>query len=281
MKIEKVINNNVVCSRDERDREIVIMGKGIGFGAKSGTKIDENKIEKIFYIENPTTVNQFTELLANVPFRHIQLSNDIISYAKQKLNTRLNQNIYVTLTDHINFAIERFQQGIQLSNALLLEVKRFYREEFLIGEYAVSLINQQLHLELPEDEAGFIALHIVNAEYNTNLKDTVNITQLIQDILALVREDFDIVFDEKSLHYERFVTHIKFLAQRVFRKELLEDEDNELIDIMVSKYPKEFKCGQKIAKHINKTYHASISTEEILYIAVHIRRVTMQNNEIE
>lgn len=43
MRIEKVINNNVVCSRDEKDIEIVIMGKGIGFRAKAGAVIDEKK----------------------------------------------------------------------------------------------------------------------------------------------------------------------------------------------------------------------------------------------
>lgn len=83
MKIESVINNNVVCSRDENGIETVIMGKGIGFQAKAGTVIDERKIEKVFRIKNPTTVNQFTELLSNIPFQHFKLSNDIITYAKK------------------------------------------------------------------------------------------------------------------------------------------------------------------------------------------------------
>lgn len=158
MKIESVINNNVVCSRDENGIETVIMGKGIGFQAKAGTVIDERKIEKVFRIKNPTTVNQFTELLSNIPFQHFKLSNDIITYAKKNLNTKLNQSIYVTLTDHINFAIERYRQGIRLQNALLWEIKSFYHEEFLIGKYAVSLINDSLDIALSEDEAGFIAL---------------------------------------------------------------------------------------------------------------------------
>ena len=279
MKIESVINNNVVCSRDENGIETVIMGKGIGFQAKAGTVIDEGKIEKVFRIKNPTTVNQFTELLSNIPFQHFKLSNDIITYAKKNLNTKLNQSIYVTLTDHINFAIERYRQGIRLQNALLWEIKSFYHEEFLIGKYAVSLINDSLDIALSEDEAGFIALHIVNAEYDTSMTGAANIAKLIQDALAIVKKDFQMEFDEHSLHYERFVTHMKFLAQRVFRKELLEDDDEEMHQMMANKYPQEYQCGQKIADYISSTYHTPISQEEILYLAVHIRRVTKSVND--
>lgn len=145
----------------------------------------------------------------------------------------------------------------------------------------MSLINDSIGISLTEDEAGFIALHIVNAEYDTNLTGAVNIAKLIQDALAIVKKDFQIEFDEHSLHYERFVTHMKFLAQRVFRKELLEDDDEEMHQMMVQKYPQEYRCGQKIADYISSTYHTSISKEEILYLAVHIRRVTRSVNDEE
>ena len=32
MTIEKVINNNIVSAFDETGREVVVMGRGIGFG---------------------------------------------------------------------------------------------------------------------------------------------------------------------------------------------------------------------------------------------------------
>ena len=55
----------------------------------------------------------------------MQLTSDIITYAKKNLNVQLNQSIYITLTDHINFAIQGQAQGIQLKNALLWEIKKF------------------------------------------------------------------------------------------------------------------------------------------------------------
>ena len=127
----------------------------------------------------------------------------------------------MTLTDHINFAIERWQKGINLENALLWEIRRFYPQEYELGEYAVKLIGERLGIFLPEDEAGFIALHFVNAEYGTDIQDAVRFPNQMRDILDIVEEDLGIVLDEKSLHYERFITHMKFLLQRIYRKELL------------------------------------------------------------
>lgn len=275
MVIQKVINNNVISAYDVNQQEIVIMGKGIGFKAHTGELIDESKIEKVFRIENENLSRQFQELLENIPLEHMQLTSDIISYAIKNLNVQLNQNIYITLTDHINFAIQRQSQGIQLKNALLWETKRFYHQEYLMGKYAVDLLNEKLGTEFTEDEAGFIALHFVNAEYNTTINDTFEMTNMIQKILELVRLEMGIEFDEESLHYERFITHLKFLAQRLYRHELLKDEEIEFARMMENKYPKEYECSKHIAEYIEKEYGSRIASEEIMFLAIHIKRVCM------
>lgn len=275
MNIQKVINNNVISAYDEKNQEVVIMGRGIGFKAHPGDKIDETKVEKIFRIENETLSRQFQELLENIPLEHMQLTSDIISYAKKSLNVQLNQNIYITLTDHINFAIQRQAQGIQLQNALLWEIRKFYNQEYLLGKYAVDLLNQKLGTKFSEDEAGFIALHFVNAEYNTNIRDTFAMTNMIQGILDLVKTEMQIEFNEDSLHYERFVTHLKFLAQRLYRHEMLKDEEVELAQMLENKYPKEYECSKKIASYIKQEYGWEISGEEVMFLSIHIRRVCM------
>ena len=275
MVIQKVINNNVISAYDVNQQEIVIMGKGIGFKAHTGELIDESKIEKVFRIENEKLSRQFQELLENIPLEHMQLTSDIISYAIKNLNVQLNQNIYITLTDHINFAIQRQSQGIQLKNALLWETKRFYHQEYLMGKYAVDLLNEKLGTEFTEDEARFIALHFVNAEYNTTINDTFEMTNMIQKILELVRLEMGIEFDEESLHYERFITHLKFLVQRLYRHELLKDEEIEFARMMENKYPKEYECSKHIAEYIEKEYGSEIASEEIMFLAIHIKRVCM------
>lgn len=272
--IEKVINNNIISAYEKSGAEVIVMGRGIGFKKKQGEVVPADQISKIFRIKSRTLAEQFKELLANMPLERVRISDEIISHAKDHLKLKLNQSIYVTLTDHINFAIERVSQGIEPQNALLWEIKRFYPQEFQLGIYALELIQDRPDILLPEDEAGFIALHFVNAEYGTDIRDAVKFPDQMQAIVDIVERDLGILLDESSLHYERFMTHIKFLIQRIYRKELLSSEDRELSLLMQRKYPREYQCSLKVAEYIMQATGSRLSEEEIMYLSVHIRRVT-------
>lgn len=65
---------------------------------------------------------------------------------------------------------------------------------------------------MDDDEAGFIALHIVSSEVGKNISDVYEMTGFIQGILELVKNYFHRDFDEDSLSYYRFVTHLKFFG---------------------------------------------------------------------
>ena len=272
--IEKVINNNIISAYEKSGAEVIVMGRRIGFKKKQGEMVPADQISKIFRIKSRTLAEQFKELLANMPLERVRISDEIISHAKDHLKLKLNQSIYVTLTDHINFAIERVSQGIEPQNALLWEIKRFYPQEFQLGIYALELIQDRLDILLPEDEAGFIALHFVNAEYGTDIRDAVKFPDQMQAIVDIVERDLGILLDESSLHYERFMTHIKFLIQRIYRKELLSSEDRELSLLMQRKYPREYQCSVKVAEYIMQATGSRLSEEEIMYLSVHIRRVS-------
>lgn len=272
--IEKVINNNIISAYEKSGAVVIVMGRGIGFKKKQGEMVPADQISKIFRIKSRTLAEQFKELLANMPLERVRISDEIISHAKDHLKLKLNQSIYVTLTDHINFAIERVSQGIEPQNALLWEIKRFYPQEFQLGIYALELIQDRLDILLPEDEAGFIALHFVNAEYGTDIRDAVKFPDQMQAIVDIVERDLGILLDESSLHYERFMTHIKFLIQRIYRKELLSSEDRELSLLMQRKYPREYQCSLKVAEYIMQATGSRLSEEEIMYLSVHIRRVS-------
>ncbi len=272
--IEKVINNNIISAYEKSGAEVIVMGRGIGFKKKQGEVVPADQISKIFRIKSRTLTEQFKELLANMPLERVRISDEIISHAKDHLKLKLNQSIYVTLTDHINFAIERVSQGIEPQNALLWEIKRFYPQEFQLGIYALELIHDRLGILLPEDEAGFIALHFVNAEYGTDIRDAVKFPDQMQAIVDIVERELGILLDESSLHYERFMTHIKFLIQRIYRKELLSSEDRELSLLMQRKYPREYQCSVKVAEYIMQATGSRLSEEEIMYLSVHIRRVS-------
>ena len=273
MKISRIINNNVVSTCDEEGREVIVMGRGVGFKAKEGSTIDEDKIEKVFRLDSQNTMDKFKELLVNLPMEYVQISAEIISYAKEVLNRPINPNVYITLTDHINFALERFKQKMMFSNPLIREVRSFYHAEYLIGEYAIAMIDRDLGIKLPVDEAASIALHIVNAEYDAPMGDTIKITNLIQQVSEVVEEYFNIKLDEQSLSYERFITHLRFLAQRVFTGEHMELDNLEFQKVIDRLYPEEYACSQKVQALIKLQYGHQVTEEEVASLALHIKRI--------
>ena len=138
--IEKILNNNVVLTSNDKNEEIVVMGKGIAFKKRVGDKVSKSAIDKIYTLSDKDTLSKFEQLLADIPMEYMSLSDDIINKAKVTLGKKLNDNIYISLTDHIHTAIERFKEDITVKNAVLWDIRRFYKEEFAICMKSLDLI---------------------------------------------------------------------------------------------------------------------------------------------
>lgn len=273
MKIAKVYNNNVISAFNEKNQELVVMGRGLAFQKKPGDTVDEDKIEKTFVLKNNDLSERFRTLLYEVPIEYMEITESIIQMAKSRLGRNLNDSIYVSLTDHIHFAVDRHQQGYDIKNALLWEIKRFYKDEFSIGMEALNVVKEKIGVLLPEDEAGFIAMHIVNSGLNEEMPNVANITRVMQDILNIVKYHYKINFDEESLNYFRFVTHLKFFAQRLYSKNYIEDDDPFLYESFKQKHKEAFICTEKINDYIENQFEYSLTNNEKLYLAIHIQRV--------
>ena len=272
MKIEKIINNNVVSTFDDTGMEVVVMGRGIGFKKKTGELLDKEKIEKIFRIENEEALSRFETLLSKLPLEHIQISNDIISYAKKELDVNLNQNIYITLTDHISFAIERLKNGMVFHNALLNEVKMFYPKEYQVGLYAIKLIKGKTDIDLPEDEAASVALHIVNAELNTKIREVWSLTTFIQKVIDIIEEKFN--FDKvQDTRRDYLISSLKLLGKRLLLDRTTIDKSDSLVEFVKKEYAEEYKCTEKIADFISKEYSCKMCDEEKAYLALDLKKI--------
>ncbi len=147
----------------QRYSYMVVMSCGIGF-KKAGDRLDESLIEKVFTTLNNSELSErYKALLAEIMLACVTTANQIITLARQHLTGELHNIIYITLTDNIHFALQHYAQGLDIKNALLWEIKKLYPAEFVVGLQAVTLIAQQLEATLPENGAGFIALHFINA----------------------------------------------------------------------------------------------------------------------
>ena len=277
MIINKVLNNNVVTIINENDEEAVVMGRGIAFQKKKGDEIDESKIEKIFVLENKSINKKLLTLVNDIPAKYLEIAEDIIKYAEDKLGKKLNENIYLTLTDHISFAISRAEKNLEIKNAMLWDIKRLHKEEFDVGIHALRVIKENLNFDLPEDEAASIAMHILNGELDQEIPEIVDMIKLIEEILKMVKYHFNIEFDEESINYYRFVTHLKFFTQRLSSGRYYEDNDNDLFDMIKLKYPKSYECTKRIEGFVKQKYNTQLTKEEMLYLIIHTARVVHEN----
>ena len=274
MRILKAINNNVVSAIDEENKEVIVTGKGIGFRAKENTNLSDENIEKVFRLESKNKIDKLKELFVSLPMEHINLSENVISYAKDKLGMHLNESIYLTLPDHISFAIKRQKMDAYFANPLHMEIKRFYPKEYMIGQYALELIEKNLDVKMKNDEASSIALHIVNAEYDSSsISETLNITRLIQSIIEIIKTFGNLSFNENTMDYERFLTHLKFLALRIYHPEEKKRVDPKFVAAISSIYPVEFAYSQKIAGFVSQKTGQTLSEEEKSYLTVHLHRI--------
>jgi beta-glucoside operon transcriptional antiterminator len=273
MTIRKILNNNVIVTTGSAGQEIVAMGRGLAFGRKLGEPVDEARIEKVFTLSNREVAGKFQKILADIPMKHVLITEEIIEIAKKEYGKELNDIIYVSLSDHINSAIERYKSGIILKNPLTWDIKRFYREEFAIGERAVAILKRSTGLEFLIDEAAFIALHFVNSEINGDISNIYEITQVMEDLAALVRKHFGFEYDEESISYFRFISHLKFFAQRLLSGNDYPDDDSELLDMVRDKYPEAYRCTEEVASFVEGKYRHNISREECAYLTIHIERM--------
>ncbi|WMC91881.1 BglG family transcription antiterminator LicT [Kineothrix sp. MB12-C1] len=273
MKIIRILNNNSVVATDEKNREVVLFGAGLGYMKARGQPVEDEKIEKRFYMEEKKKLNRFAELINSIPMEYILFSQQIIDEAKIKYGKQLEDNIYISLPDHIANAVDGAKQGIHTKNPMLWDIKRFYKDEFEIGEYALTVIAEKTGIELEMDEAAYIALHFVNAEIGGSKDTALDITRMMQEISELVKQKFQIDFDEESLAYYRYITHLKFFAQRVLNQSYYTDEDEDLFRMVIRKYPEEYGCVKQICEFLEKDFSYRVGIDEKTYLTVHIARV--------
>lgn len=280
MRYKKRINNNVVVAIDDNGNEQILTGKGLGFQMIVQDPVDETRVEKIFTLKDTTANQRLQELFKTIPVEHVNLAEEIIAYARIHISDPINENVIVSLCDHIYMAIERKKQDIDVKNVMLWDIQKFYQDEYIVGKYAIELIEQRFGVKLTDDEAGFIALHLVNAQLDTQSKSIKEITQVMQEIEKIVRMTFSIDIDVKSVYYYRFITHLKFFAQRLFSNKTYQDQDvDNMLDLVMTKYPKECECVEKISKFIQKRYNYDLSKEEKLYLCIHVSRIVQVSKQ--
>lgn len=279
MKVVKVINNNNLCVLDDNGREQIVSGKGIGFGKKYGDMVEVSQIQKTYLITDSELQKKMISMLKEIPSEYMFFTNDMVEHIKKVYPSKLNESLLVTLSDHIAFAIERKKSGIEFTNPLIDSIREAYPEELSLGEYCVEQIRERLDIAMSKDEAGFIAMHIINARLDIKMSDVYEITKMINGCIEIAEYYYQEKFQKDSVSYERFLTHLKYLAQRLFQnKPLPQDLSDDVTFVAMIKKTcnKHYKCAMCIQEYILKTYKKDINDDELITLAIHLKKVSIK-----
>lgn len=272
-KVIKVLSNNAIIAKDYNQQEIIALGSGIGFGKKLGNFVAKNEIEKIFQNNQEDFYKKLFITLNKDSKNYVSIVDKAVRYAKEDLHRNLNEYIYVMLTDHLLFAVERMNKNISLPCPMFSEIRYLYKDEFAVAKKVVGDIKQTMHIELPESEIGFIALHIMNASTSgNNLNALLDSISMVNEIVDIIEKYFNMKFDLDSIHYSRLIVHLNFFAKRVINHS--DSLQEEVSDLFEGKYEEQKTCVEKIKQYLLEEYHFEISKAEMMYLLIHITRCT-------
>lgn len=273
-RIIKVLNSSVVLASDERFGEAIVLQKGIGYGRKAGEEFVLEDSAKVFTQKQRSETQKLADLLGEIEPAYLEATDLILEYAQIMLGEKLNPHIYLALTDHLHFAVQRHRENIVLTNRLFLEIKTFYPREFSIGQYGLKVIKSLLKVELPEEEAANIAFHIINASHTRDTDvDQIRAGRLVRDLVKIITLQIPGETADHSIHYSRFVSHIQFFVERYLKNAMLPDSEGHLFEQVEKRNPKAAEIAERVRLYLEKDGGPKISEEEIGYLTVHIARL--------
>ena len=272
-------NNNIILAVDN-GQEVIALGKGIGFNIRPGDEVDTQFVEKVFVSKERIEINRFKDILADLPYEYVILASKIVDHGKKRLNQTLNQSIVVALADHLNFAITRLKDKIDIQMPLAWDIKHIYPLEFAIGKEALQIIKDEIAIGFPDAEAVSIALHFINAESDyEDMPNTIKISTIIKKSVEIVESYYKTVFDETTPDFNGFVsllrnTIIRFLYHT---NEKQVEEDIELYDLLRKRYAYAFNCAEKVTHYIENEYNWQFKKNDISFLTLYISRITVSD----
>ena len=263
-------------AKDNHGNEIIILGAGVGFKKMPYELTDLSKIERSFYDVD----NKYVDMITALPQAIILASADIIEQAEINLDCDFNPNLTFTLADHINFAIERMNKGLDITVPLAYDVRHLYPEEYELGVLALDIIEDFSKIRLPDNEIINIALHLITGQLETGDMHSAMLTmKTISEVKAIIEEELDLDIDENGHPYSRLATHLRYLIHRLATGKQIEQSSSSMLRSMMREYPCIYVCANKVSDYFKEEKNWICGEDELLYLMLHINRLKQKNEE--
>lgn len=272
----KVLNNNVVISIDEHGRERVLMGRGLGFQLKPDDRLDPAKVEKTFVLDSGAEGDRERQLLTDVPYPVIEAVTGAVDLAERELGHHLGRRLVIPVIDHIQYVLERLDQGVRIPATHMPELRVLHPHEFRAAEHMAAHIGAALDRELPPEEAVFLTMHLLNATRDEPNGTAALLFRRVQHVATTVETGLGVTLDVESPDYARFILHVQFLLQRLVSKTMLRSSDTSFFEFAKHSYPRSYAIAEQVKAYVRAATGSDLTDEELLYLIVHVERLASQ-----
>ena len=272
MQAIRKINNNAAICVDGKGRELVALGKGIGFGVLP-REVALADITRTFYGVDA----KYLDLIGEMPEDVLEFASQLADVCRATLSYELSPNLPITLADHVAFMVKRAREHMVVQMPLAYDVQQAHPAEYRLGEMAVRGAKKTFKVRLDRHEATGIALSIVNSAITMSertAKKERDTAALLEGITQIVEAELGIVVDRNSFDYARFATHVQYLIDRVLASEPIATQNEELYEEVVAGYPQAARCAQKASALIEQRLGGKLTQEEQLYLMLHVNRIS-------
>lgn len=277
MHFQKKINNNFAWAVDGREH-VIVTGKGIAFGKEAGQELPAAEIQRVF---RPEQMDQDSKVIGqtfeNIDSDVLSLTQELVQMVQDKFkNVLFNDSHFLALADHLSYALKRSGSADYPEN-LRWEVQKTYPQEYELALDSLYLIEKRTGIRLPKSELTFLTYHYVDAQNNSEgTIQSAKLAELTNRAIEIVQYHYQLILDQNSANYVRFVTHLRFFILRQLHQgsEEVPKVDPQLLEIVKENYKKAFQGAQKVGKMLIEIMGCQVSEEELFYLTLHIDRVT-------
>lgn len=274
--VHKVLNNNVVISIDGSGRERVLMGRGLGFQLKPDDVLDPAKVEKTFILDAGAEGDRERQLLTDVPYSVIEAVTTAVDDAERALGRHLGRRLSISVIDHIQYVLERLDQGLRIPTTSMPELRVLHPQEFETAKQMAASISASLDRELPPEEAVFLTMHVLNATRDEPNGTAALLFRRVQHVVETVQGGLGVDLDVESPEYARFVLHVQFLLQRLVSRTMLRSADTSFYEFAKHSYPRSHAIAESVKAYVFAATESELTDEELLYLVVHVERLANQ-----
>lgn len=223
-----------------------------------------------------------TRLLNLIDNETIKKLESIIYETQKSMDYNLSDNAFIGLIVHLSLVIKRLSKNekINMNDTILSDLKEI--QEYLFAEKLAANISESFGIVIPEEEIGYITMHIKGVKNNDLKINPGNKTLGNFELVRLAKEIIRVAENETGYFLEQderlLIGLVNHLGPTLSRLKMNLEIRNPLLENIKDHYPELVRVSEKCVKIIENQMHIKMPESEVAYIAMHLGAAIENNN---